>query len=155
MVMNQWQNEYQRQEELRKQQGQVKKRAAHREATIDASSNFQWDYPGLKVYVRNDMVLRPDRPYGQWEWRVLGDLAGAKADMTSKTRRIGMTVAATATLGLPGLAALASGKATAFILFRDGTLHTTELKGNKAIRQAELDIARFNAAAGSETPAEQ
>jgi hypothetical protein len=58
-----------------------------------------------------------------------------------------MTVASTVTLGAAGLLALTSGKATAFILFADGTLHTTELKGNRAIRQAELDIARFNATA--------
>ena len=67
--------------------------------------------------------------------------------MTSKTRRIGMTAAATVTLDAAGLLASTSAKATAFILFADQTTHITGMKDNRAIRQAELDIARFNATA--------
>jgi hypothetical protein len=65
-----------------------------------------------------------------------------------------MTVAAVVAFGPLGLAALASGQAVAYIAFSDGTLHETAVKGNKDLRQAELDVVRFNALAASSQPAE-
>lgn len=62
--------------------------------------------------------------------------------MTSKHRRVGFVIAV-------GLAGLASGQARAYIVFPDGSTYVTKLVGNGAIRQAELDVARFNADAES------
>ena len=144
------QQQYERQraaEEQRRQADQSAKQAARREATIDAM-NFKWDYPALKVFVRDGKVVRPTLNDGKVESRVLGDLKEAKAGMTSKHRRVGFVIAV-------GLAGLASGQAKAYIVFPDGSTYVTKLIGNKAIRQAELDVARFNADAESKGEAAQ
>ena len=125
---------------------QAAKATARREATIDAM-DFKWDYPALKVFVRDGKVVRPTLNDGKVGQKILGDVKGAKAGITTKRRRADMTVAAVVAFGPLGLAALASGQAVAYIAFSDGTLHETAVKGNKDLRQAELDVARFNAAA--------
>lgn len=136
-------------EEERRKAGQAAKEAARREATIDAMS-FKWDYPVLKVFVRNGKVVRPTLNDGKVESRILGDFKGAKAGVTGTRRRAGVTVAAVVAFGPVGLAALASGQAVVYIAFPDGTLHETAVKGNKDLRQAELEVVRFNAAAEPE-----
>jgi hypothetical protein len=144
------QQQYERQraaEEQRRQADQSAKQAARREATIDAM-NFKWDYPALKVFVRDGKVVRPTLNDGKVESRVLGDLKEAKAGMTSKHRRVGFVIAV-------GLAGLGSGQAKAYIVFPDGSTYVTKLIGNGAIRQAELDVARFNADAESKGEAAQ
>ena len=49
-------------------------------------------------------------------------------------------------IGLAGLATKT--KAHAAIVFPDGTVHTAALDNNNAVRQAQLQVVRFNALAG-------
>ena len=150
--VDRYQQDYERQQARLEQQRQAApaaKQAARRHATIDAMS-FKWDYAALKVFVRDGKVVRPTLDDGKVVQKFLGDVKGAKAGITSQTRRAGLTVGAVVAFGPLGLAALASGQAVAYIAFPDGTMYETAVKGNRAIRQAELDITRFNAAAESE-----
>lgn len=152
-----YQRDYERQQAALKHQreaAQAAKAAALREATVDAM-NFKWDYPALRVFIRDGKVVRPTLNDGKVGRRILGDLEGAKAGLTGKTARVGMTVGAVVAFGPIGLAALASGQAVAYITFPDGTMHETPVKGNKALRQAEVEVARFNAAAESKGEAAQ
>ena len=102
------------------------------------------DYATLATLAQTEAQADQAHAIGQ---KILGDVKGAKAGITTKRRRADMTVAAVVAFGPLGLAALASGQAVAYIAFSDGTLHETAVKGNKDLRQAELDVARFNAAA--------
>ncbi|MGO9079915.1 MAG: hypothetical protein ACLQDY_12855 [Streptosporangiaceae bacterium] len=78
----------------------------------------------------------------------IGSLIGAVAEVTDGTRvhRVGAAVAGTVLLGpvgaLPGLSR--KSKATAFVVFADGTLHEHKLDGNAAVRQAQAEAVRFN-----------
>jgi hypothetical protein len=147
-----YQEQYERQmaaaQEHRKA-AQAAKATAAKEATIDAM-DFKWDYPALKVFIRDGRVVRPTLNDGKVGYRIVGDMKGAKAGMTSTRRRADMTVGAVVAFGPLGLAALASGQAVAYITFSDGTTHETAVKGNKNLRKAELDVASFNAAAEAE-----
>jgi hypothetical protein len=144
-----YQQDYERRQaalEHQREAVQAAKATAGSEATIDVM-DFKWDYLALKVFVRDGKVVRPTLNDGKVGQRILGEVKGAKAGVTSKRRRADVTVAAVVAFGPLGLAALASGQAVAYIVFPDGTMHETAVKGNKALRQAELDVARFNAAA--------
>jgi hypothetical protein len=43
-------------------------------------------------------------------------------------------------------------QADAAVVFADGTVHTTELDGNNAVREAQRQAVQFNAMAGAVTP---
>src|SRR5580700_7778690 len=112
-----YQEQYERQkaaEEKQRKDAQAAKEAARREATIDAMQ-FKWDYPALKVFVRDGKVVRPTLNDGKVGQKILGDVKGAKAGMTGKRRRADMTVGAIVAFGPLGLAALASGQAVAYM----------------------------------------
>jgi len=89
--------------------------------------------------------------------RVLGQLAGAHAEMGEPTRhhRVAGPLAATAVtapvLGPLALLGMASKKtkSAAFVAFADGTVHHKSLHGNSAIRNAQREVVQFNAAAAA------
>jgi hypothetical protein len=92
--------------------------------------------------------------------RVLGQLAGAHAEMGEPTRhhRVAGPLAATAVtapvlgpLALLGMASKKS-KSAAFVTFADGTVHHKSLNGNSAIRNAQREVVQFNAAAVATPP---
>ncbi len=91
----------------------------------------------------------------------LGPLAGAHAEMTAPTRhrRAGAAAATTAIglgagLGVLGLAPLLSkkSKATAFVSLPSGNVIERSVDGNTAVREAQSEVARFNALASAATP---
>ena len=87
--------------------------------------------------------------------RPLGPLAGAEAEISDPTRhhRVGGAVSATIlTAGVLGPLAMAGAltkksKAFVFVAFTDGTLHEKKLDGKMAIRNAQREVAQFNALA--------
>lgn len=85
--------------------------------------------------------------------RFLGPLAGSRAELTDGTRphRIGAAVAlAPFTLGGSALIALTrKNKASAFVVFTDGSVHERKLDGKSAIGGAQRDAVKFNALAGA------
>jgi hypothetical protein len=50
-------------------------------------------------------------------------------------------------VGLAGMATKT--KAHAAVVFADGTVHTAPLDGNNAVREAQLQVVKFNALAGA------
>jgi hypothetical protein len=90
--------------------------------------------------------------------RSLGPLHGATAEVTDGTNvhRVGAGVAAGVVLGPVGLLAALPKKsrATAFVIFADGSLHEHKLNGNSAVRRAQAECVRFNLAAQHSAPAE-
>lgn len=102
----------------------------------------------LKVRVKDGAVSV--YPFGS---RRLGQLAGASAEVTdgARSHRIAGAAAGAAILGPAGLlAGLATkSKASAFVVFADGTFHETKLDGNAAVRKAQAEAVRFNLLAKS------
>ncbi len=85
--------------------------------------------------------------------RRLGPLKGAYAEVTDGTRvhRVAGATLGTVALGpagaLVGLSKKA--KASAFVVFADGTVHERKLDGNAAVRGAQSDAVKFNALASA------
>lgn len=104
----------------------------------------------LGIKIDGNQVLTPTG-------RVLGQLAGAHAEMGEPTRhrRVAGPLVATAMtapvlgpLALLGMASKKS-KSAAFVTFTDGTVHHKALDGNSAIRGAQREVVEFNAAAAA------
>jgi hypothetical protein len=78
-------------------------------------------------------------------------LKGAHAEVTAGTRvhRVAGATLGTAALGPAGalLGLSKKAKATAFVVFEDGTVHERKLDGNAAVRGAQADAVKFNALA--------
>jgi hypothetical protein len=108
------------------------------------------DLRGLGVRIEDDQVSTLP---GLVKSRRLGPLKGAHAELTSGTRhhRIGAAaVAAPLSLGAGLLIGLTKkSKATAFVVFADGTVHERKLEGNSMISSAQRDAVKFNALASA------
>ena len=125
--------EYDRQLEIRRSQGPV--------TAPDAT------FPALGVQVRGDAVQSYSAPLGTG---ALGPLAGAEARLTDGSQAWSPGRAVFMPVGFTGLATKT--KATAFVIFADGTYHETTLNGNAAVRAAQAEAVKFNLLAGA--PAE-
>jgi Short C-terminal domain len=97
-------------------------------------------FPALCVQVRGDAV----ESYATDA--VLGPLAGAEARLTDGSQAWSPGRAAFMPLALAGLATKT--KATAFVIFADGTYAESALDGNAAVRAAQAEAVRFNLMAG-------
>jgi hypothetical protein len=108
------------------------------------------DLRGLGVRIEGDQVSTLP---GLTRSRHLGPLKGAHAEVTAGTRRhrIGAAaVAAPLSLGAGLLIGLTKkSKATAFVVFADGTVHERKLDGASMISSAQRDVVRFNALAAA------
>jgi hypothetical protein len=108
------------------------------------------DLRGLGVRIEDDQVSTLP---GLVKSRRLGPLKGAHAEVTAGTRRhrIGAAaVAAPLSLGAGLLIGLTKkSKATAFVVFADGTVHERKLDGASMISSAQRDVVRFNALAAA------
>jgi hypothetical protein len=91
--------------------------------------------------------------------RVLGPLAGARAELGEPTRhhRVAGSLAATAVtapvlgpLALLGMTSKKS-KSIAFVVFVNSAVHQKNLDGTTAIRNAQREVVQFNAIAGPGT----
>lgn len=80
----------------------------------------------------------------------LGPLAGAQAVVTDGSQAWSPGRAMFLPVGLTGLATKTV--AHAAVIFADGSVHSTPLDGNKAVRDAQLDAVQFNALAGATSP---
>ncbi|HEX6450959.1 MAG TPA: hypothetical protein VF060_16025 [Trebonia sp.] len=104
--------------------------------------------PGLGVRIGGGSVH-----VNEWRGRRLGDLAGAHAELTDGTRphRVGAAlVTAPLSLGAGLLIGLTrKSKASAFVVFADGTVHERKLDGKSAISAAQRDAVKFNALANA------
>jgi hypothetical protein len=104
--------------------------------------------PGLGVRVEGGTVH-----VNEWHGKRLGALAGAHAELTDGTRphRVGAAlVAAPLSLGAGLLIGLTrKSKASAFIVFADGTVHERKLNGKSVISSAQRDAVKFNALANA------
>jgi hypothetical protein len=105
-------------------------------------------FPVLRVQVRGDNV----ETYSVGS-NVLGPLAGAEARLTDGSQAWSPGRAMFLPIGLTGLATKT--KATAFVIFADGTYVETVLDGNAAVREAQAESVRFNLMAGRREPAAQ
>ncbi len=83
--------------------------------------------------------------------RLLGPLAGAQAMVTDGSQAWSPGRAMLLPIALTGLATKT--KADAAVVFPDGTVHTSPLDGNTAVREAQKQVVQFNALAGASTPA--
>jgi hypothetical protein len=106
------------------------------------------DLRSLGVRIEDDQVSSLP---GLAKSRRLGPIKGAHAEVTAGTRhhRIGAAaVAAPLSLGVGLLVGLTKkSKATAFVVFADGTVHERKLDGASMISSAQRDAVRFNALA--------
>jgi hypothetical protein len=103
--------------------------------------------PGLGVRVRDGGVY-VNEAFG----KRLGDLAGAHAEITDGTRphRVGTAIVAGAVWLPAALVGLSRGfKASAFVVFADGTVRETKLGNKAAAGKAQGDVVRFNALAAA------
>lgn len=108
----------------------------------------------LGVQVKDGQVST----FGGLVRRDYGPLAGAQAVVTNgaNVHRVKAGLAAGAILGPVGLltALPKKAKATALVVFADGTVHERKLDGNAAVRAAQAEAVRFNALAANAPPAE-
>jgi len=100
-------------------------------------------FPALGIEVRGDIV----ETIGYWSSNPLGSLAGAEVRLTDGSQAWSPGRAAFLPIGLAGLATKT--KATAFVIFADGTYHQTELNDNRSVRDAQAEAIRFNLMAGT------
>lgn len=125
--------EYDRQLEIRRSQGRV--------TAPDAT------FPALGVQVRQGAVETYGAPLGA---RALGQLAGAEARLTDGSQAWSPGRAMFMPVGFAGLATKT--KATAFVIFADGTHHETPLNDNATVRSAQAEAVKFNLIAGQPAP---
>lgn len=119
------QAEYDRQLHARRQQAQ------HRGPDVV--------FPALGVQVRGDVVETLGAPVGASS---LGQLAGAEARLTDGSQAWSPGRAVFMPISFAGLATKT--KATAFVIFADGSYIETALDGNAAVRAAQAEAVRFN-----------
>jgi hypothetical protein len=125
--------EYDRQLEIRRSQGRV--------TAPDAA------FPALGIQVREGAVEAYGAPLGA---RALGQLAGAEARLTEGSQAWSPGRAMFMPVGFTGLATKT--KATAFVIFADGTYHETALNDNATVRAAQAEAVKFNLMAGQPAP---
>ncbi len=109
------------------------------------------DLRGLGVRIEDGQVSTLP---GLMKSRQLGPLKGAHAEVTAGTRRHRIGAGAVAGVALVPVAGLLIGltkksKATAFVVFTDGTVHERKLDGANMISSAQRDVVRFNALAAA------
>lgn len=105
---------------------------------------------GVQVIADDDRVytIGVSNPAAQTDTsRLLGALSGAQAMVTDGSQAWSPGRAMFMPIGLAGLATKT--KADAAIVFTDGTVHTSPLDGNAAVRYAQLQVVQFNALAGA------
>jgi hypothetical protein len=107
-------------------------------------------FPTLGVQVRGEAIETYAAPFGAG---ALGPLAGAEARLTDGSQAWSPGRAMFLPVGLAGLATKT--KATAFVIFPDGTYHEAALDGNAAVRTAQAEAVKFNLMAGTPAPAAQ
>jgi hypothetical protein len=104
--------------------------------------------PGLGVHVKGGSVH-----VNEWRGKRLGGLAGAHAELTDGIRphRVDAAlVTAPLSLGAGLLIGLTrKSKASAFVVFADGTVHERKLDRKSAISAAQRDAVKFNALANA------
>jgi hypothetical protein len=113
---------------------------------------FEW--LGVQVLVDNGEVhtLGSQDPAAKANTsRLLGPLAGANAMVTDGSQAWSPGRAMFLPIALAGLATKT--KADAAVVFPDGTVHTTSLNDNFAVREAQRQVVQFNALAGAAAPA--
>lgn len=111
--------------------------------------NVQVLADGTDVYTIGDQnVLRRTNTS-----RLLGPLAGTQAMVTDGSQAWSPGRAMFLPIGLTGLATKT--KAHAAVVFPDGTVHTTPLDGNYALREAQKQVVQFNALAAAAVPLPQ
>jgi Short C-terminal domain len=98
-------------------------------------------FPALGVQVRGDIVERYV-PGSGYRPRVLGPLAGAQAQLTDGHQAWSPGRAVFLPIGMAGLATKT--RATAFVIFPDGSYHEEALNGNKAVGAAQSEALKFN-----------
>lgn len=98
-------------------------------------------FPALGVQVRGDIVERYV-PGSGYRPRVLGPLAGAQAQLTDGHQAWSPGRAVFLPIGMAGLATKT--RATAFVIFPDGSYHEEALNGNKAVGTAQSEALKFN-----------
>lgn len=96
-------------------------------------------FPALGVQVRGDIVESHVPGYRP---RVLGPLAGAQAQLTDGHQAWSPGRAVFLPIAMAGLATKT--RATAFVIFPDGTYHERALDGNKAVGAAQGEALKFN-----------
>jgi hypothetical protein len=79
--------------------------------------------------------------------QLLGPLAGAQAMVTDGSQAWSPGRAMFLPIALSGLATKTM--ADAAVVFTDGTVHTASLDGNLAVREAQTQVVKFNAMAGT------
>jgi hypothetical protein len=82
--------------------------------------------------------------------RVIGPLAGAQAMVTDGSQAWSPGRAMFLPVSFAGLATKT--KADAAVVFPDGTVHTSPLDGNYAVREAQKQVVQFNALPGVAAP---
>lgn len=104
---------------------------------------------GVQVVASDDQVytIGLDSPTAKTNAsRLLGSLSGSQAMVTDGAQAWSPGRAMLMPLALAALASKAT--ADAAIVFSDGTVHATRLDGNAAVREAQLQVVRYNALAG-------
>jgi hypothetical protein len=121
---------------------------AEKAGAVSRDSGKTVKLPGLGVRVRGRNVYK-----NEMSGRLLGSLAGAHAELTDGTRphRVGAAlVAAPLSLGAGLLIGLTrKSKASAFVVFADGSVFERKLGGKSAISAAQGDAVKFNALAAA------
>jgi hypothetical protein len=121
-------------------------------ATAEGATVFQW--LGVQVLLGGSMVYtigfnNTDLKINTS--RLLGPLAGAQAMVTDGSQAWSPGRAMLLPVALTTLATKTM--ADAAVVFADGTVHTSRLNGNYAVREAQKQVVQFNALAGTTTPA--
>jgi Short C-terminal domain len=96
-------------------------------------------FPALGVQVRGDTV---EKHLPGYQTRPLGPLAGAQAQLTDGHQAWSPGRAMFLPIGMAGLATKT--RATAFVIFPDGSYHERALDGNKAVGAAQSEAFKFN-----------
>jgi hypothetical protein len=124
--------------------------SADAERLAGRGNNRNTRLPALGVKITGSDGWVSALPWG----RPLGPLAGAVAQITDPSkvhRTAGSAALAVTTLSPVFLLGMFSrkSKAVALIVFADGTVHQTNLSGNTEVRNAQVQVVRFNALAGT------
>lgn len=124
---------------------------ARRGKPVAASREKKVRFAALGVRVQGAAVCKDE-----WQGKRLGSIAGAHAELTDGTRphRVGAAlITAPLSLGAGLLIGLTRGtRASAFVVFADGTLHERKLSGKSQVAAAQRDVIKFNALAAAQQP---
>ena len=137
-----------------RRQAEMERRTRVYEAFARAGRTAVFKLLGVQILGGDDEVytIGLDNPAAKTSTsRLLGPLAGAQAMVTDGSQAWSPGRAMFMPIGLAGLATKT--KADAAVVFPDGTVHTTPLDGNHAVREAQKQVVQFNALAGATAPA--